>query len=56
MAAIKHLRPNYPYLDTALKGSLTYLIGLNQHTESYPFMDAEWPADEGADVEGTTTL
>ena len=50
MAAIKHLRPNYPYLDTTLKMSLFYLLGINEHIESYPFMDAEWPEDTGDDV------
>ena len=43
MAAIKTLRPNYPWLDGTLKMSLFYLLRINKHLEEYPFMDAEWP-------------
>ena len=50
MPAIKHLRPNYPYLDGTLKPSILYLFGINKHTESYPFMDAEWPEDTGEEI------
>ena len=50
MPAIKHLRPNYPYLDGTLKGSLSYLLGINKHIEEYPFMDAEWPEDDGEEI------
>ena len=46
MPAIKHLRPNYPYLDGTLKSSFFYLIGINKHTDSYPFMETEWPEEE----------
>ena len=48
MPAIKHLRPNYPYLDGTLKSSFFYLIGINKHTTEYPFMQTEWPEPEEA--------
>ena len=50
MKAIKHLRPNYLYEDGTLKPSITYLIGLNEHIEEYPFMDVEWPTDTGDEI------
>ena len=52
MAAIKHLRPNYPYLDSKLKSSFLYLIGVNKHLKQYPFMETEWPEAEESVEEG----
>ena len=47
VAAIQHMRPaSWVYLDTTLKPSFFFLIGLAEHVYTYPFMEVEWPEQD----------
>ena len=53
VAAIQHVRPaSWTHLDTTLKPSIFFLLGLAEHTDTYPFMDVEWPESDSDSIDG----
>jgi len=51
MGSITFLDRDYPYLDSVLRPSIFYILGLSEHKEQYPFEDIEWPEDDEEEID-----